>query len=49
MLMAEVRSEVYIDLQTITPNTIKKIGYTKGEYQSDGNSCGVLSDIHEQN
>ena len=46
--MGEVRSEVYIDLQTIARNTIKKIGYTKAEYQFDGNSCGILTAIHEQ-
>ena len=48
VLMGEVCSEVYIDLQTIARNTIKKIGYTKAEYQFDGNSCGILTAIHEQ-
>ena len=48
VLMGEVRSEEYIDLQTIARNTIKKIGYTKAEYQFDGNSCGILTAIHEQ-
>ena len=48
VLMGEVSSEVYIDLQTIARNTIKKIGYTKAEYQFDGNSCGILTAIHEQ-
>jgi S-adenosylmethionine synthetase len=48
VLMGEVRSEAYIDLQTVTRNTINKIGYTKAEYQFDGNSCGILSAIHEQ-
>ena len=48
VIMGEVRSEVYIDLQTIARNTIKHIGYTKAEYQFDGNSCGILSAIHEQ-
>ena len=48
VLMGEVRSDVYIDLQTIARNTIKKIGYTKAEYQFDGNSCGILTAIHEQ-
>jgi S-adenosylmethionine synthetase len=46
--MGEVRSEEYIDLQTIARKTIKKIGYTKAEYQFDGNSCGILTAIHEQ-
>ena len=48
VIMGEVRSEVYIDLQTIARNTIKRIVYTKAEYQFDGNSCGILSAIHEQ-
>lgn len=48
VIMGEVRSEAYIDLQTIARNTIKKIGYIKSEYQFDGDSCGILSAIHEQ-
>lgn len=48
VIMGEVSSNVYIDLQTIARNTIKKIGYTKAEYQFDGNSCGILTAIHEQ-
>ena len=48
VVMGEVRSNVYIDLQAIARKTINKIGYTKSEYQFDGNSCGVLTAIHEQ-
>ena len=48
IIMGEVRSKEYIDLQTIARETIKKIGYTKAEYQFDGNSCGILTAIHEQ-
>ena len=48
VIMGEVRSNSYIDLQTIARNTIKHIGYTKSEYQFDGDSCGVLTAIHEQ-
>ena len=48
VVMGEVTSNAYIDLQTITRSTINKIGYTKSEYQFDGNSCGILSAIHEQ-
>lgn len=48
IIMGEVRSEEYVDLQTIARKTIKKIGYTKSEYQFDGDSCGVLTAIHEQ-
>lgn len=48
VLMGEVRSDVYIDLQTVAREAIRKIGYTKAEYQFDCNSCGILSAIHEQ-
>lgn len=48
VIMGEVRSKEYIDLQTIARDTIKKIGYTKAEYQFDGDSCGILTAIHEQ-
>ena len=48
VIMGEVHSEAYIDLQTIARKTINKIGYTKSEYQFDGNSCGIMSAIHEQ-
>ena len=48
VIMGEVRASEYIDLQTIARRTINNIGYTKSEYQFDGNSCGVLTAIHEQ-
>ena len=48
VIMGEVRSGVYIDLQAIARKTINEIGYNKSEYQFDGNSCGVLTAIHEQ-
>ena len=48
VIMGEVRSDAYIDLQTIARKTINQIGYNKSEYQFDGNSCGVLTAIHEQ-
>ena len=48
VIMGEVRSGVYIDLQTIARKTINEIGYNKSDYQFDGNSCGVLTAIHEQ-
>ena len=47
-LAGEVKSTTYLDVQKIARETINKIGYTKGEYMFDGNSCGVLSAIHEQ-
>ncbi|MFA4046019.1 methionine adenosyltransferase [Prevotella sp. PCHR] len=48
VIAGEVHSDVYIDLQTIARNAIKRIGYTKSEYQFDGDSCGILNAIHEQ-
>src|SRR5690554_2970293 len=48
ILAGEVKSNVYLDVQQIARDVIKKIGYTKGEYMFDANSCGVLSAIHEQ-
>lgn len=48
VIMGEVHSDAYIDLQTVTRKTINKIGYTKADFQFDGNSCGILSAIHEQ-
>ncbi|KGF41498.1 methionine adenosyltransferase [Hoylesella buccalis] len=48
VIMGEVRSKEYVDLQTIARKTIKKMGYTKSEYQFDGDSCGIMSAIHEQ-
>ena len=44
----EVRSEAYVDVQGVARRVINRIGYTRSEYQFDGNSCGVLSAIHEQ-
>ena len=44
----EIRSKAYVDVQKIVRDTIRKIGYTKSEYQFDASSCGVLSAIHEQ-
>ena len=48
VIMGEVRSSQYVDLQTIARRTINNIGYTKAEYQFDGDSCGILTAIHEQ-
>src|SRR5210317_329825 len=48
VLAGEVKSSTYLDVQQIARDTINKIGYTKGEYMFDGNSCGVLSALHEQ-
>ena len=48
VISGEVRSEAYVDVQTIARQVINRIGYTKSEYMFDGNSCGILSAIHEQ-
>ncbi len=48
ILAGEVKSATYLDVQTIARETINKIGYTKGAYQFSGDSCGVVSLIHEQ-
>jgi S-adenosylmethionine synthetase len=48
ILAGEVRSRTYLDVQQIARETINRIGYTKGEYQFSGDSCGIISLIHEQ-
>ena len=48
ILAGEVKSKTYLDVQKIARDVINKIGYTKSAYQFDGNSCGILSAIHEQ-
>ncbi|MEP1085949.1 methionine adenosyltransferase [Algoriphagus sp.] len=47
-LAGEVNSDIYLDVQKIARDVINRIGYTKSEYMFEGNSCGVLSAIHEQ-
>ena len=48
VLAGEIKTNAYVDLQRIAREVINRIGYTKSEYMFDGNSCGVLSAIHEQ-
>ncbi len=48
VVSGEVRSKAYVDVQSIVRDVIKRIGYTKSEYQFDADSCGVMSAIHEQ-
>ncbi len=48
VLAGEVKSDAYVDLQDVVRRTITNIGYTKGEYMFEADSCGVLSAIHEQ-
>ncbi|MFV0346565.1 MAG: methionine adenosyltransferase [Bacteroidales bacterium] len=48
VLAGEVKSKTYIDVQEVARKVINRIGYTKAEYRFDGDSCGVLSAIHEQ-
>lgn len=47
-LAGEVNSDIYLDVQKIARDVINRIGYTKSEYMFEGNSCGVISAIHEQ-
>lgn len=47
-LAGEVKSDIYLDVQKIARDVINRIGYTKSEYMFEGNSCGVISAIHEQ-
>ncbi len=48
VLAGEVKTNTYLDVQSIARETIRRIGYTKSEYMFDANSCGILSAIHEQ-
>ena len=48
IMAGEIKTEAYVDLQRIAREVINRIGYTKSEYMFEGNSCGVLSAIHEQ-
>ena len=48
VLAGEVKTNAYVDVQSVARKVINRIGYTKGEYMFDGNSCGVFSAIHEQ-
>ena len=48
VVAGEVRSQAYVDIQTIARKVINRIGYNKSEYMFDGNSCGIFSALHEQ-
>lgn len=48
VVSGEVKSNAYVDIQKVVRDTINEIGYNKSEYQFDGNSCGVISTLHEQ-
>lgn len=48
VLAGEIKTQAYVDLQRVSREVINRIGYTKSEYQFDGNSCAVISSIHEQ-
>jgi S-adenosylmethionine synthetase len=48
VLAGEIKSNAYIDVQSVARRVINRIGYTKSEYMFDGNSCGVFSALHEQ-
>ena len=48
VLSGEVKTSGFVDVQNVAREVIRKIGYTKSEYQFDADSCGVISAIHEQ-
>ena len=48
VVSGEVRSNAYVDIQSVARRVIDRIGYNKSEYQFDAASCGILSAIHEQ-
>ena len=48
VLAGEVKTNTYLDVQTIARDVIRKIGYTKSEYMFEANSCGIISAIHDQ-
>ncbi len=48
VVAGEVRSEAYVDVQNVARRVITRIGYPRSDYMFDGNSCGILSAIHEQ-
>ena len=48
VVAGEVRSNAYVDIQSVVRKTINRIGYTKSEYMFDGNSCGIFTALHEQ-
>lgn len=48
VLAGEIKSSVYVDVREVARDVINRIGYTKSEYQFDGDSCGVLTALHEQ-
>ncbi|KQS24834.1 methionine adenosyltransferase [Dyadobacter sp. Leaf189] len=48
VLAGEVKTNTYLDVQKITREVIRRIGYTKSEYMFEANSCGILSAIHDQ-
>lgn len=48
VVAGEVKSNTYVDVQEVTREVIRKIGYTKAEYRFDGDSCGIFVAIHEQ-
>ena len=48
ILAGEIKSQTYVDVREVARKVINLIGYTKAEYQFDGDSCGVLTALHEQ-
>jgi len=48
MVMGEITTNAYVDLQKIVRNTVEEIGYTRGKYGFDAKTCGVITTIDEQ-
>ena len=48
IIAGEIKTSAYVDFQSVVRQVINNIGYTKSEYKFDGDSCGILSSIHEQ-
>ncbi|HLK98468.1 MAG TPA: S-adenosylmethionine synthetase N-terminal domain-containing protein, partial [Hymenobacter sp.] len=48
VLAGEIKTDTYLDVQKITRDVIRKIGYTKSEYMFEANSCGIFSALHDQ-
>ena len=48
ILAGEIKSQTYVEVREVARRVINRIGYTKAEYQFDGDSCGVLTALHEQ-
>ena len=48
MVMGEITTKAYVDIQKIVRDTVREIGYTRGKYGFDADTCGVMTSIDEQ-